>query len=329
MITRRHFAAFAAAATTVRSAHRPMFTLESEEAVVSFDLLGGGLVDFRLRAVDLNPFTWEEPGGELDARPRGHFLCCDRWGAASAAEQKAGMPFHGEAPRVEWKRVSANRMAAELPRAGLTIERDVRLFSSQLRVTERVTNRLALGRVYNFVQHPTISPPFLTSRVFVDANAGLGFSQSDPGQKPLAWPQAEGQGVRANLREFVSDQRPNVVSYVVPDAMGWVTAVNPDAGLLLGYLWKSADYPWLNIWRNAKDGKPDARGLEFGTCGWQRPFSELTRRARMLDTPLYSYLDAGATHERTYWVILRQVWKGARRVAGLRQDGFEVTATVE
>ena len=85
------------------------------------------------------------------------------------------MPFHGEASRVAWRvinqptRQGDNQvadMSASLPLAGLEVARHIRLSTDAALfvITERVTNRNKLGRIYNMVQHPSIAPPFLDER---------------------------------------------------------------------------------------------------------------------------------------------------------------------
>ena len=69
---------------------------------------GGALVAFRLLDNPTNPLNFEvTPDIEQrrDNAPilRGHFLCLDRWGGPSKAEEAHGVPFHGEAPRIVWK----------------------------------------------------------------------------------------------------------------------------------------------------------------------------------------------------------------------------------
>jgi len=308
-------------------------TLESQAASAVFHLGGGSLVDFHFKDQKLNPFTWEARGDAAPNHPRGHFICFDRWGQPSAAELKNGMPFHGEATRMTWTRDLASpaelRMGAFLPMSGLAIDRHARMAgASAVRVTETVSNRNRLGRMYNFVQHPTIAPPFLDATTVVDSNARRGFMQSsplpNPEEPPVWWPQAQKEGTAVNLRHLTDDPLPNVVSYTVDEEFGWVTAATPGQGLLVGYLWRTSEYPWLNIWRDVRDGKPAARGLEFGTTGLHQPFSVLIAKGKIFGRPLYGYLDAGESHTRSYAVFLAKIpadFQGASRVA---HDGKQV-----
>jgi hypothetical protein len=312
---------------------RPSVVLASPLAKLVIDLGGGSIVDFRFAGENLNPLRWLGPGDEQNAlRPMAHFLCLDRWGQPSQAELQNGMPFHGEAARVRWKEdrppqpspegISAV-LSASLPIAGLDVVRAVRLSASApaFVVSETVANRNRLGRVYNMVQHPTIGPPFLDQTTVVDSNARKGLMQSsplpNPEEPPIWWPQAFKDGQPVNLRHLVSDPDPNVVSFVIDEEYGWVTASTASQGLLLGYIWKTSDYPWLNIWRHVQNGKPFARGLEFGTTGLHQPFALLVEKGKVFGRPVFAYLDAGEKITRSYAAFLLKTppdFKGVDRV---------------
>lgn len=299
--------------------------LENSTARIAWNLSGGGLVDFQLKEQPTNPFTWEEKS-TAPAHFRGHFLCMDRWGAPSQAEINAGVPFHGEAPRVEWRRLGGNaaeaEMSARLPLARMAVKRTVKLEGSTALVTEAVTNEAPMGRVFNMVQHPTIGPPFLDETTVVDANARQGFMQSSPMPNPelptVVWPQALKDGMPVNLRHLTNDPLPNVVSYVMDDAYGWVTAVHPGQRLVLGYVWRTSEYPWLNIWRDVQGGRPAARGLEFGTTGLHQPYPELMKKGRIFGRPLMAFLDATETQTRAFQVFLLRL-----PAAGAASTGIE------
>src|SRR6185436_50265 len=96
----------AMSAETVINGRRTV-VLESRAATVLIDIGGGSIVDFHLSGGGLNPLRWLGPGDENAAfRPMAHFLCLDRWGPPSETERRNGMPFHGEASRVEWRELS-------------------------------------------------------------------------------------------------------------------------------------------------------------------------------------------------------------------------------
>lgn len=282
--------------------------LESRAASLRINLAGGVFSSFQLAGDSVNPL-----------QGLGHFLCLDRWGPPSAAEEKNGMPFHGEASKVEWRvthpperrngGVEAE-LAADLPLAGLSVRRTLRMpdGAAQVVVREEVTNRNRLGRIFNMVQHPTIGPPFLDARTVVDAGAGRGLMQNSPLPNPerptVRWPYAQHEGKRVDIRRLTANPNPNVVSYEVKGALGWTTACAPEQGRLLGYAWNPAEYPWFSAWRHVENGKPALRGLEFGTTGLHQPFPVLVAKGRIFDLPLYTYLDAGESVTRSYTMFL-------------------------
>ncbi len=312
---------------------RRSLVLEGETAQVVIDIAGGSIVDFHLLSQGLNPLTWDSGSEGAAPRPMGHFLCLDRWGAPSKAEAERGMPFHGEASNVEWQVDQAPTvedgevrtiMSAVLPMAGLSLKRWVHFAQDRalLVVREQLTNDNDLGRIYNMVQHPSIAPPFLDEGTLVDANARQGFMQASPLPNPevpaVVWPQAlKDTGESVNMRHLTDDMLPNVVSYVIDEKYGWTTAANPAQGLLIGYLWPTEDYPWFDAWRHVRDGKPVARGLEFGTTGLHQPFDVLVEKGRIFDRPLFSYLDAGASATRSFANFLFEIpadYRGVGRI---------------
>jgi hypothetical protein len=330
--------------------------LNSPAAKLVVDLGGGSIVDFHLAGDGLNPLRWIGPADENAVlRPMAHFLCLDRWGQPSEAELRNGMPFHGEAARVRWREFDAPErsdgtilaaMGATLPMAGLEVRRTVRLSEATavFSISETVTNRNKLGRVYNMVQHATIGPPFLDETTVVDSNAQRGFMQSSPMPNPeqpeVRWPEASKRGQPVDLRHLTSDPDPNVVSFVVDGEFGWVTATNASKGLLLGYMWRTADYPWLNIWRHVADGRPLARGLEFGTTGLHQPFKVLTTKPSIFGRPTFTYLDAGESATRSYAAFLikapldfrgvdRVVYRGGQLVVHELRGERELTIKVD
>jgi hypothetical protein len=328
------------------AANEPL-VLRSRQAEMTWAPSGGALVTFRFREDQTNPLNFEippplpAPGKDVPLL-RGHFLCLDRWGAPSAAEQTHGMPYHGEAAAVPWKvvgapqasngRVSAE-MSCELPLARMRVVRRILLDEggSVALVTEQVTNTNKLGRIYNMVQHPTIAPPFLDDETLVDSNARAGFLQDGPIPSlrgaAQRWPMLMVRGTETDLRHLGPEpgDASDVSSFVFEDdeTHGWVTASSPRQKLLLGYVWKTADYPWLNIWRFRVAGKPAARGLEFGTTGYHQPFPTLVKQGPILDRPTYSHLDADETIGRSYLCFLARIPADFQGVAELRiADGM-------
>ncbi|HEV8541230.1 MAG TPA: hypothetical protein VGR78_02450 [Verrucomicrobiae bacterium] len=344
LITALLFGLLAKGAEKAGSA-RDAIVLDSQLARLSVDLAGGAIGEFRVKDRDVNPLSWNVPRpGDTSPQGFGHFLCLDRWGPPSDAEGRRGMPYHGEASHVMWnieEEATKNGdgieavLKARLPMAGLSVRRTVRLSAENVvfSVREEVTNENPLGRVFNMVQHATIAPPFLDETTIVDCNGRKGFAQGGnlptPEEPSSEWPRVlKKDGASVDLRHLTNDPNPNVVSFAIDDDYGWVTAATPAKGLLIGYLWKASDYPWVSLWRDVHDGKPAARGLEFGTTGLHQPFPILLKKGGIWDRPLFEYLDGGETRIKGYIGFLVPVPADFRGVKSLKREG-EVIKLVE
>src|SRR5262245_30274465 len=322
-------------------------TLHGGQVEMEWAPAGGALVRMRFLDNETNPLNFEiTPAIERprDNEPilRGHFLCLDRWGAPSATEAAHGMPFHGEAPRLHWgidrkpeavgNTVVAG-MSTELPIAGLRVRREIVLDEAGAVAlgTERVTNTNRLGRVYNLVQHPSIAPPFLNDGTIIDSNARQGLVQDQPvpaaRDAAAVWPNVRLGSENADLRRFRTETgkgaQHDVCSFIFAEgeSTGWVTACSPAHRLLLGYVWRTADYPWLNIWRYRQEGQVAARGLEFGTTGYHQPFAVLVRQERIFGRKLYEFLDADEAMTRSYVCFLAKIPDGFEGVSDLSLSG--------
>lgn len=337
------------ASLTIADEARLTLTLSTEAAELRVDLGGGSIADFHIGRDGLNPFEWDSwskspnspDGASMEPRPMGHFLCLDRWGPATPAEAARGMPPHGEASKSWWKVDQAPHgysdgvvavLSAELPLAGLTVSRSIKLRESAaiFSVSEAVTNTRPIGRVYNMVQHPTIGPPFLDDTTIVDSNARRGFVQgltnADPVGPEALWPTAlKPDGTEVDIKRLADDGAPGVVSYVIDDEYGWITAINPSKGLLLGYIWRESDYPWISMWRNARDGKPFARGLEFGTTGLHKPMPVLLEKGKLLERSLFRFIDAGETQTFSYGCFQTEIPGDFEGVDRVEYNGETIT----
>ena len=343
--------ALLAAPVTYRAAAQPasQVVLEGEAARVTVEVNGGALTEFRLSGHDANPLAvdWTEVamemfGFDLTYRWQGHFLCLDRFGYPSEQEQKNGMPFHGEASQVPWQVVSAPvttagevvaEMMCTLPMAGFEVTRTMRLNqkTAVLEVHETVANNNPLGRLYNFVQHANIQAPFLDEAVILDCNATRGFLYEEPIPDDIEffeWPRFAYRDNPIDLRHQTANSDTFGVFLAVDDQAehGWVTACNPGAGLMIGYLWLPEEYPWLLVFRMPKLGQPNYVTFE-PTTGYLGPFEQLVARGPVLDRPLIEFIDAGEKVSRSYTAFLAEIPKDYRGVEAVQMAAGEIVIT--
>lgn len=294
-------------------------TLENDSCLVTVDLHGGAFTSFILKGRDVNPlnfaFTNEQmPVNNRSGAPyQGHFLCAGRWGPPSAGEVRAGIPDHGEIANISWEKIAQHtrslEMRATAHEEGLQVSRAV-IISSQnpvIRVSETLTNIHRLGRLYNVVQHPTLSAPFLTDATVVDTNAITGFDQAfyrTAGERCFSWP-----FVRDNSDVVFDLHTPvrcynSVYSFIVDreSRYGWITAYSPEHRMVLGYLWDRADYPWVHLWQHWESGVLKYRGIEFGTAGIHQPFDVTIETAwTLFGEKTCRYIDAGNSVSASYF----------------------------
>ena len=310
-----------------------LMKIENSKAVLEVNLNGGSYPDFHLKELPLNPLNWRIKDSTMPDF-MGHFLCFDRWGPPSEAEKAYGFKHHGEASTVLWKRVTEPHiingittcsMECILPMGRLQLTRKIEMPADEpvFFVTEEIKNLNKYGRMYNIVQHVTIAPPFLDKTTIIDNNTEKGFEDKEDGsldqESPvLKWPEANHNGHKINLRQFETDW-PRVASFTFSknDKYGWVTACNPEKNLLLGYIWKTEDYPWINFWRSMEKGIPAAFGMEFGTTGLHEPFPVLAKKGKIFDRNIYDFIDANKIIAKSFIVFLAKIpdnYKGVDRI---------------
>jgi len=249
----------------------------------------------------------------------GHNLCLDLFGAPSAEEAAAGLTVHGEAPVVDWDLREAGGLAlaatAELPRAGLRVERRLSLQpdSRELAITETIENLTAIDRPVGWTQHVTLGPPFVApGRTTIDlpgTRSKVYESDFTGGKGPMKvgaefdWPFCPANdGGLIDLRR--TSHAPVSAGYTAhlldpSQQQAWFTASNPDLDLTLGYRWQREDFPWLGIWeenhcreRAPWNGRAVTRGLEFGVSPMPETRRQMIDRGSLFGVPGYRWIPA-------------------------------------
>ena len=177
--------------------------------------------------------------------------------------------------------------------------------------------------MFNIVQHVTLAPPFLDKSTLFDNNAEKGFEDKEDGslnqeETILTWPEVIHHGEKISLRQF-QDEWPRVSSFVFSqnEEYGWVTASNPGKKLMLGYLWKTEDYPWINFWRYIESGVPMAFGMEFGTTGLHESFPVVAKKGKIFDRNIYDFIDANEVISKSFITFLAKIpadYKGVDKI---------------
>lgn len=310
----------------------------------------------------IDPQNWKSsdkrfgdaPGAPLLSGILGHNICVDFFGGPSAAETKAGLPVHGEAPALEWKPVNktANSITYKttLPKAQMDVSRTITLGSDSLMwISETVKNNTAFDRPFGWQQHATFGPPFLKSgETFFDVGGKqsmvfpMEFSKGERLKRgaTFEWPTGtDKNGNEIDLRAYPAGNKNSdfTTTRVSPDKKwGWFTVVNVKKNLLCGYVWPSKDYPWIANWEENKfrSGAPwfskgVARGIEFGTTPWAYSRREAVTQGSLFKTPTYRWISAGASQTIGYGAFLVNVPAGTTGVREVSVNGNTVSIQLE
>lgn len=312
---------------------KSIMQIENNKAILGINLKGGAYYDFHLKEIPLNPLNWRLCDPDMPVL-MGHFLCFDRWGPPSENEKTNGFIHHGEVNCLTWTTLTEPRerngmifcsMMCSLPMAGLQLTRKVEMPADEavFFVTEEIKNMNKNGRMFNIVQHVTIGPPFLEKSILIDNNTEKGFEDKEDGslnqeEPELRWPVADHHGEMVSLRQF-NNAWPRVSSFVYNQngGYGWVTVCNSDKNLMLGYIWKTEDYPWINFWRSMSNDIPVALGLEFGTTGMHEPFPVIAKKGKIFGCNIYDFIDADEVISKSFTAFLSKIpgdYRGVEKI---------------
>jgi hypothetical protein len=269
-----------------------------------------------------NPVRHPEYGLHNEARLLsgilGHNICLDTFGAPSAEEAAAGVPVHGEAPIATYEvRGGPDWIEGEviLSKAQIRFKRRISLASDAIvvRFSEEVENLSSSDRPIAWTQHVTIGPPFLErgrtqlrtsatrSKVIgPHFNEGKSAHASD---REFEWPLCPMKdGTLTDLSVFTAAEISGgfTAHLMNPEREhAWFAAWSPTTDVLLGYVWKRADFPWLARWEenHLRDQRPWngnglACGMEFGVSPFGESRREMVARGSLFGTPTFRWLPA-------------------------------------
>lgn len=280
----------------------------------------------------------------------GHFVCVDGFGSPSAEERAAGLPFHGEAHTEMFVVHSARQgfsavvsLTATLP---ITQERFTRTFriidgENVIHVESDLESLLGFDRPINWAEHATIGSPFLEPGVtVVDVSGSRShtrpYTSVENGDvqrrlksdQDFQWPLAPGlNGAPIDLRQ--TPLNPHFLDHAAtltdPNRkLEWVTAINPKKRLILGYVFRRADYPWVQYWGFYPPSRKMARGMEFSTQPFDLPRREVVTTGTMFGTPLYRWLPAKSSVKTRFLLFYAHVPDGFTKVDDIRIEKGQI-----
>lgn len=280
----------------------------------------------------------------------GHFICVDGFGSPSPEEKAAGLPFHGEAHTETFAAHSARQgsstvvtLTATLPITQEKFTRTFRIIDGEnvIHVESDLQSLLGFDRPINWAEHATIGSPFLEPGVTVVDVSGTRshtrpYASVDDGDvqrrlKPdrdFQWPLAPGlNGTTVDLRQ--TPMNPHFLDHAAtltdPDReLEWVTTINPKKGLILGYVFRRADFPWVQHWGFYPPSQKMARGMEFSTQPFDLPRREVVTTGTMFGTPLYRWLPAKSSLKTRFLLFYAHVPDGFTKVDDIKVENGRI-----
>ena len=294
----------------------------------------------------LNPL-WDparmsrEVNGRSNFNPgTGQFLCVDGFGGVSNEERAAGLPGHGEAHLVEWEsRMQDGRLVltAHLPHTQENITRTMTLASGENVMTYETTleSELAFDRPVLWAEHATIGSPFLAPGITVVDFPAIrsktrphegrgGLPHRLPSDVEFTWPNAPTlDGLKVDLR--AAPEHPNSgdhsASLIDPKRpLAFVTAINPKDQLIVGWVFKPQEYPWVQNWENYPSTGKLARGLEFSTQPFDLPRRTVIDQNNLWGTPLYRWLPAKSRISTRFALFFAHTPAGMTHIDNVRWE---------
>jgi hypothetical protein len=316
--------------------NRRAVRIENDQVRLTVLVEGGHIAEFADKATGVNPL-WTPPwpsiepsawdpvrtpqyGDDAEAKLlagiMGHNLCLDLFGGPSPEEAAAGMTVHGEASVLPYE-ISAEPAALTarltLAASQLAFERRIRLTGRVARIRETVENLSAWDRPIAWTQHVTLGPPFivpgqtefrapatLSKVIESDSTGGKGYMEIGT---EFVWPFAPHKdGGTVDMRVFPALDVSAAFSTHLMDPEGepaFFLAWSPSTKTLFGYVWDSADFPWLGIWEEnccrthrPWNGETITRGMEFGVSPMPEARRAMIDRGSLFGEKDYRWIPA-------------------------------------
>ncbi len=281
----------------------------------------------------------------------GHFVCVDGFGPVSPEEQAAGLPGHGEAYEQPWEirfsgkegNTATMTFAAKLPLVQEVFTRTLRMVDGEnvVYVESQLDSQLGFDRPVCWAEHATIGAPFLQPGVTaVDMSAHRARTRPhEPGDdaelhhrlpsgKDFTWPMAPAlKGGKLDMRVSPKDSGwgDHTTCQMDPARkLVFVTALNPERRLLLGYVFHREEYPWLQSWEYYPASGAWARGLEFSTQPFDVPRREAIQMNSLFETPTYRWLPARSRIGTRFLMFYGRAPEGMRKIDDVRLEKGQI-----
>lgn len=280
----------------------------------------------------------------------GHFICVDGFGPVSPEEQAAGLPGHGEAHKLPFAvkffakegRNTTLTLAAHLPLTQENFTRTLRMVEGEnvVYVESQLESLAGFDRPAFWAEHATIGSPFLEPGVtVVDMPAQRAKTRPYqpgatelphrlPSDKEFTWPNAptvNGRKVDLRAAPAPPNSGDHTTSLMDPARkLVFVTALHPGKHLVLGYVFKQQEFPWIQNWEYYPPSGKLARGMEISTQPFDVPRREVVQLNSLFGSPVFRWLPAKSKIEARFLIFYARTPDGFRKVDDVRMDGGKI-----
>ncbi len=274
---------------------------------------------------------------------RGHFVCVDGFGPVSAEERAAGLPMHGEAHTLPWDLTSHRKdgvttsasFSVNLPHAQETFTRTFHVVDGEniVWVESELTNLLAFDRPVFWGEHATIGAPFLEpGKVAVDMPVSKSKTkayQPAPVRRlqsfvDFTWPMAptlEGKLFDVRTAPMSANTTDHTTALLDPSRrLVFVTALHLERKLLIGWVFRRADFPWVQTWLSYPGPNRMTRGLEFATQPFDLTRAEVLEGGPLFDSPVFRIAPAKSPITSSFLMFYTAVPDGFLKVDDVRLE---------
>jgi len=335
--------------------------LSNDKIALSVVPEGGAMVELSLAGAPnagnplWNPFRLAREAGL--ARPsnlyRGHFVCVDGFGPTSAEERAAGLPMHGEAQTLTWKLdafakqsgTTSARFSVTLPLAQEVLTRSYSVVDGEnvVWVDSELQSLLAFDRPVFWGEHATIAAPFLEpGSVVVDMPVEKAKTKAYPPQTPGAaqtrqlpsfadftWPMAptlNGKLFDVRSAPMTPGELEHTTSLLdTSRRLVYVTALNASKRLIVGWMFRREEYPWVQTWLSYPAVNRMVRGMEFATQPFDLTRAEVLKAGPLFGAPVFRILPAKSKISSSFLMFYSAVPEGFSRVDDVRLEGGTLT----
>jgi hypothetical protein len=299
-----------------------------------------------------NPSRLAREAGKKDifGTAFGHFVCVDGFGPVSPEEQAAGLPGHGEAHEQPFDikyfgkegPTTTLTLAARLPITQENFTRTLRVVDGEnvVYVENQLESLLGFDRPVFWAEHATIGSPFLEPGVTV-VDMPVHRAKTRPYQpgptdlphrlpsdKEFTWPNAptvSGRKVDLRAAPVPPNSGDHTTSLLDPARkLVFITALHPGKRLVLGYIFKPQEFPWVQNWEYYPPNGKMARGMEISSQPFDAPRREVVQLNSLFGSPVYRWLPAKSKIEARFLFFYAHTPEGFRKVDDVRMEGGQI-----